>query len=509
MTARPRAVFLGIDVGTSGCKTVALSERGGVLASATRSYPTRYGADGEATQDAEDWLRAVRLTVRDCLEALGSTRVEAIGVTAPAHYAVLVGRDGRPLTRVLLASDGRPEATVAELRARIGDRFAEITLERLTGSWTFPQLVWLRRTVPGLWRRLRLVLVSKDYVRYRLTGDAATDPTDAAGTGLYDQRARVWSAPLLEEASLDIDRLPPIRGSLETGGVLGREWARHLGIPAGTPVTTGATDTASELVSVAALSPGDGIVKVASTATVVAVTASPRPHPALLTYPHAIPGRWYTLAATSSAATSLTWAHALMAGRGPADGAEYAGMAREAARVPPGSGGVIFLPFLLGERTPYWDRELRGAFVGLAASHGRAEAFRAVMEGVAFSLRSCRDLMAANGMHVPSPFLHGGGTAIRLWREIVLATLDVTGRLAEPHGPAVGAALLAAAGGSSGSLSRVHPRVREVRAPAGWAAAYDQAYPRYLAAAAALAETGREAARSARRDAPGALDIPV
>lgn len=509
MAPRRRAVFLGIDVGTSGCKTVALSERGAVLASATRSYSTRYAADGEATQDAEDWLRAVRLTVRACLAALGCARVEAIGVTAPAHYAVLVGREGRPLTRVMLASDGRPEATVAELRERIGERFTQITLERLTGSWTFPQLVWLRRTEPGFWRRLRLVLVSKDYVRYRLTGDAATDPTDATGTGLYDQSAREWSATLLEEANLGIDRLPPIRGSLEPGGTLGREWARHLGIPAGTPVTIGATDTAAELVSVAALSPGDGLVKVASTATVVAVTASPRQHPALLTYPHAIPGRWYTLAATSSAATSLAWLQALVAGRGPADGAGFADLASEAARVPPGSGGVIFLPFLLGERTPYWDRDLRGAFVGLAASHGRAEACRAVMEGVAFSLRSCRDLMAANGMRLSSPFLHGGGASIRLWREIVLATLDVTGRLADPHGPAVGAALIAAAGGSSEALALIRPRIREVRAPAAWAAAYARAYPRYVAAATALAEIGRNAARAARRDAARALDIPV
>jgi xylulokinase len=505
-----RAAFIGIDVGTSGCKTVAVSERGAVIAQATRSYPTRYGADGEASQDADDWLRAVRLTVRSCLADAGAVRVEAIGVTAPAHYAVLTGSDGRPLARVLLASDGRPEGTVTELRERIGKRFEEITFERLTGSWTFPQLVWLRRASPGLWRRLRLVLVSKDYVRFRLTGEPATDPTDAAGTGLFDQARGTWSAPLLDEAALDPDHMPPIRASLEVGGALGREWARLLGIPAGTPVAVGATDTAAELVSVGALSDGDGIVKVASTATVVAATSRPRPHPALLTYPHAVPGRWYTLAATSSAATSLSWLRQMVAPDAEADGAGSAELAREASRVPPGSGGVTFLPFLLGERTPYWDRDLRGAFIGLSASHGRAEAARAVMEGVAFSLRSCRDLMADRGMRVASPFLHGGGCAIPLWRDIVVATLGVTGRIAEPHGPAVGAATLAAAAVRGHErLARIRPRTREISAPAGWSAVYDRAFPRYLAAARALAEISHDAARVSRRETRGALDIPV
>jgi xylulokinase len=496
-------VLIGIDVGTSGCKSVVLTGRGRIVTSASRSYPTRRGLDGEVTQDSEDWLSAVRHTVRACLRGIDADDVVALGITAPAHYAVLCDGHGQPLNRVLLASDGRPEAVAEALRARIGDRFFEVTGQRLTAGWTFPQLVWFRRTHPDVWPRVRTVLVGKDYVRFRLTGEAATDASDAAGTALFDQDAGVWSAELCREADLDPSVLPPIKPATSEGGRLTSEWAGILGLRAGTPVAVGATDTAAELVSVGAIDAGDSIVKIASTGTVVGVTDRPRRHPALLAYPHAISGRWYTAAATNTAATAFTWLrHTLFGDDGLSFRDAYRRMDAMARRVPPGANGLLFLPFLEGERSPYWDRDLRAALIGMASSHTRQHVCRAVLEGVALSLRACRDTMAQAGVPLERPVFAGGGTASTVWRTILASVLGIDGQLAEPQGPAVGAAYLAAAAvgvapSHDGEL-RPRPRVTRVPARVDWMPAYDELYVAYRDAVAASVEVSHRLATLGR-----------
>jgi xylulokinase len=500
-TAGP--LVLGIDVGTSGCKAVMLDRAGRVVATSTHGYATRRSPDGEVTQDADDWIAAARSAIRDCVAAADGPSVAAIGVTGPAHYAVLADAEGRPLSRVLLSSDGRPAGVASELRSWLGERFFEVTHERLTAAWTFPQLVWLYRQQPDLWKQLRHVLVVKDYLRFVLTGQVATDPSDAAGTGLYDQNIGAWAQDLLREAHLLPAQLPPIQPSLSVGAGLSPEWASRLGLRAGVPVAIGATDTAAELVSVGAVNDTDSIVKIASTGTVVAVADRPRAHPLLLAYPHAVTGRWYTAAATSTAATAYSWlANTLLADR-PNAGVDYRGMDRLAARVPPGSGGLLFLPFLEGERTPWWDPDLRGAFLGVSSSHTRANFCRAVLEGVGLALRSCRDVMRDAGLAVDRPIYSGGGVRSPLWRTILASVLGTDGSVVEPQGPAIGAALIASAAARVGPCAggRPVPRLRRrAVGPRGeWLEPYDTLYGVYRQAVAGVEQPSHELTAFVRR----------
>jgi xylulokinase len=454
--ARRAPLLIGVDVGTSSCKSTVLTVRGRVLAEAAASYPTRRTAAGEVSQDPADWLRAMQTTLGDVVSRVDGAAVEAIGVTAPAHYAVLLDAARRPLGRVLLSSDGRPAQTAARLRERIGERFYELTGVALTAGWTLPQVRWILDSDPDMPPRLAMVLIAKDWIRAELTGVDATDPTDAAGTGMFDLRAGAWSTELLEAAGIGPDQVPPIRPSTSVGGTLAPTWARRLGLRSGIPVGVGATDTAAELVSVGAVEPGDAIIKIASTGTVVVVTDRPRPDRRLLTYPHAIAGRSYGAAATSTAATSDVWLRTVLSGPAGASGADLArdDARRLAARVPPGSDGLLFVPHLEGERSPYWDAHLRGAFLGLTSSHHRGHLYRAVLEGVAMSLRDCAEAMADAGLALVDPVLAGGGLRSPLWQRIVVDTLGVPARALAVQGPSIGAALLAGEAAGLGTVRR-------------------------------------------------------
>ena len=245
--------------------------------------------------------------------------------------------------------------------ARYGAAFHEATYVELTAGWNLPQLVWLRGQQPDVWSRIGWFLTQKDWVRFRMTGVALIDRTDAAGTAMLDQRRLEWLEPACRDAGLGPHQLPPIVASTAGGGGLSRAWARATGLRPGTPMVVGATDTAAELVSVGALTGGSSLVKVASTGTVVGVSSSPVVDRRLLTYPHAVPGAWYTLGATSSAAVAYRWLRDVaFAAPSPSTTLSYLEIDRHAARVAPGSDGLLFLPFLQGERTPYWDARLRG-----------------------------------------------------------------------------------------------------------------------------------------------------
>jgi xylulokinase len=498
----PRRAFMGIDAGTSGCKTVVIDEQGAVRATAWTSYPTRRTLDGEVTQDADDWLRAATRTARECVRAADELEIAGLSVTAPAHNVVLVDERSEPLSRVVLWSDARPEPIGQELAERLGEPFRERTFVRLNGSWSLPQLVWLRRTDPERWQKVRLVLSAKDYLRHRITdGPALTDPSDAAGTALFDPQSASWWDVPLDEARLELEQLPLVKPAASVAAGVGRWFAGRTGLRPGTPVAVGSTDTAAELISVGATAPGMALIKIASTGTVVSVSSAPKTNPALFTYPHAVPDRWYTVAATSTAATAFQWLRETVFSRRHAEpGVGYAEMDASAARIPPGSDGLIFLPFLEGERAPYWDRDLRGAIIGLTSAHRNPHLCRSVLEGVAFSLRACRDLVVAAGIPVESPAFGGGGMASRLWRTILASALDVTGHITDPQGPAVGAALLARAAvdGDLSRLDRHPPRTRQVPPIAEWCAVYDRLYPVYQEAAETLPAVSHRLSREAQ-----------
>lgn len=492
----PRSpAYIGADVGSSGCKAV-LIQGGRVVAEAWAGYPTRRTLDGSAEQDARAWLRALETTVRKCARSLRRGTIEGIGLTAPAHNAVLVEADGSPRRAVVLWCDARPSAVGDELRRTLGKDFAERTGVRLDGSWTVAQLVWMRRQQPTLYRGLSRILVGKDYLRFCLTGVSLTDPTDAAGTGMYDPVASTWlDAPseLGEIARL----LPPIASATASGGTICRAASRRLGLAAGTPVVVGATDTAAELVSIGAVAVGGALVKVATTGTVVIVSGEPMRDPMLLSYPHPLSGLWYSVAATSSAAAAYAWLARMFGNRET----ELHRADAAARRVAPGAGGVLFLPFLEGERTPYWDRDLRAAFLGLSAAHARAHLYRAVLEGVAFSLRTCWETHLRAGSTPLMPTLSGGGLASKLWREIVVAALGVPAQRVEPHGPALGAALLAAQGITETAPTIARRRV--VHQPdQHWAAVYSDLYRVYIDAVVGVTDLSHRLAgdRHSRRE---------
>ncbi len=497
-------LLLGIDIGTSSCKAVLVDRRGRQVAAATFAYPTTFGRDGSVTQEASAWVSAASKAVLAALAGQPRHAVAAIGVAGVAHNAVLIDRHGRPLAPVIRYDDGRPSRVIPALEAELGDGIVARTFAHPRWSWTLTQLVWLRANHPQLWSSLDAMLIQKDFLRHQLTGRAATDPSDATGTGMVDQSTGSWDPSLLAVAGLDPHHVPPIEPSISVAGLLTATWARTLGLRSGTPVAMGATDTCAELVSLGALEPGASSVKAASTGTVVAVSDQPRPDLRYFTYPHAVPGRWYSLAATSTGSTALAW----LAQRARPDGTgrrrgsmDPAGDAiAAAARIAPGSDGLLFLPFLEGERAPYWDRDFRAALIGLSTAHTNAHLYRAAIEGVAFSLRSCRDLMESAGFRIERPFLGGGVMATRLWRRVVSSALGIPTRIAEPQGPAVGAALIAAAaiGAEPSRDGRLvaRPRIRTERPDPVWTAIYDERYGWYTEAVAAVAETSRRLARS-------------
>jgi xylulokinase len=485
----PRHAYVGVDVGTSGCKAVLLDDSGAVRHTAWRGYQQRRTTEGEVSQDARDWAEATAQTLRECARFSRDDGLEvaAIAVTAPAHTAVLVDSHGDPLARAILPYDQRSAAIAERMRASYGDAFFARTFVRLGTSWTLPQLAWLREQAPSIWPRIRHMLVTKDYVTFLLTGEAVTDPSDAAGTAMYDQRSAAWAEDLCRDAGLDAAHLPPIRRATDVAGGLTQEWSSITGIPAGTPVIVGATDTAAELYSLDLVTPGTGLVKIASTGTVVAVLEEPRPDPRTLTYPHVSPGLWYTLAATNTAAVAFSWLReTVFAAPQGTPAATYAEMDAVASAVPAGAEGVLFLPFLDGERSPYWDPHLRASFLGLSGAHRRPHLSRAVLEGVCFSLRDCRDLLRGLGVEVSRPILTGGGVESELWRTILASVLGVVGNTASPQGPAIGSAYLAAAAVGGSVPDRAVPSPKPTLAPVeprlDWQATYDCLYPVYLEA---------------------------
>lgn len=486
--------FIGIDAGTSCCKTVLLGNDGRILATATQAYSTKRRVGGEVTQSADDWLEAVASTVGSCVEQAGGLSIEGLSVTAPAHNVVLVGKNKEALSRVVLWSDARPGTKVAELKRVYGDELFERTFADLGPAWTFPQLVWLRENLPReVWSQIRYILTGKDYIRYCMTEVPATDPSDAAGTAMFDQREGVWLESLCRECGLTQEHLPQIRPAFEIGGTLNDSWARRTGLKSGIPVAIGATDTAAELVSVGATDPSSSLIKIASTGTVVTVSEQPRPDRRVLTYPHAVADRWYTLAATNSAATAYQWLKDILFTSSALPSSNfYEKMDSIAGNVPPGAEGILFLPFLNGERSPYWDPGLRAAFLGISSAHGRPHLCRAVLEGVALSLRTCRDLLDELGLPIVEPFFTGGGISSKLWSTILVSVLGEPAQLCEPRGPAVGAALIARAGAQSSSeapLTRgIELSCHTLQPRSDWQTAYDNLYETYRQTIPSLVE---------------------
>jgi len=373
--------------------------------------------------------------------------IAAIGLTGQMHGAVVLDRAGEVLRPAILWNDQRTGAECDAIREAVGgvERLVAITGNDALTGFTAPKLVWIRDHEPDVWARIAHVLLPKDYVRLRLTGDYALDKADGAGTILFDLAARDWSAEVLGALEIDPAWLPPtFEGPAVTGSIL-KDAAEATGLRAGTPVVAGGGDQAANGVGVGAVAPGVVALSLGTSGVIFAATDRPlfEPRGRVHAFCHAVPDRWHMMSVMLSAAGSLRWFRDTLA-----PGVAFGDLAKTAAEVPAGSDGLLFLPYLTGERSPHPDPLARGAFVGLTVAHDRRHMTRAVLEGVAFGLRDGLDLMTQAGMRAPSEIrASGGGTASPLWRQILADVLEVEiATVNTTEGAAYGAGILATLG---------------------------------------------------------------
>jgi xylulokinase len=437
---------LGIDIGAGSLKTTVVDDRGVERGSATRDFPTHVPHPGWSEQDPEDWWRALCDTVPRALAQAGlpADSVKAVSFSAGAHSPVLTDADGRLLRPAILWNDQRSGAEARELQAAHGARILELALNRPVPTWTMPQLMWLVRHEPDVAAATRHVYVAKDWLRMRLCGAWHTDVTDAVGTLLWDHGAGRWSRELCDMIGWDVATLPPVVQPTDRVGAVTEAASRACGLPVGTPVVCGTSDTSAESYGAGSDRAGAGVVKLATAGTISIVGDAPRVHPTLINYPFAIPGLWYTITGTNGCASAHRWLRdRFFLREGESGAAVFSQMDAMAAEVSVGSDGLLFHPYLQGERAPYWDPLLRADFVGMTMSHGRGHFVRALYEGIAFSLRDVLGEFRAQGLDMTEARIVGGGARSALWRQIVADVLGVRIVLPAVTDASFGAALLA------------------------------------------------------------------
>lgn len=462
--------LMGIDVGTSGVKTIIVDHTGKLIARAVVEYPLYSPQPGWSEQEPLDWWKGTVESIRLALTACGvrAEQIVGIGLSGQMHGSVFLDARGEVIRPALLWNDQRTAAQCAWITATVGCEtiVAETCNPVLTG-FQAPKIIWLRDNEPANFERVSKVLLPKDYIRYRLTGELATEVSDASGTALFNVPERSWSKVILDRLSLPLDWFPASYESTEVTGAISAEVAALTGLKAGTPVVGGGGDQAAGGV-------GNGIVEagaVSCTTGTSGVVFAHLDQPAMdeqlrtHTFCHAVPGKWHVMGAMLSAGGSLQWLRNTLCNEERSVAAQmgvdpYEVMTAEAAEAPPGSEGLLFLPYLTGERAPYPDPCARGVFFGLGLRHQKRHMIRAVLEGVAFGLRDCFDLIAGLGLEMPEVRASGGGARSLLWRQI---QADVSGRAMSvinvDEGPAFGVALLAGVG--AGVYSDVQTACRE------------------------------------------------
>jgi xylulokinase len=460
--------LVGLDVGTTGVKALAISPEGKVLARAGQGYPLSTPEPGWSEQDPEDWWRASERA----LAALDVDEISGIGLSGQMHGLVALDEADRVLRPAILWNDQRTAMECAEIEERIGlERLIELTGNRALTGFTAPKLLWLRRHECDVYGRIRHVLLPKDYVRLRLTGERAIDVADASGTLLFDVARRRWSEEVLEALGIEAEWLPTVLESPEVSGRTGD----------GIPIAAGAGDQAAAALGVGVDRPGPVSVVLGTSGVVFAALpgfAADR-EARVHAFCHAVPGGWHAMGVMLSAAGSLRWLRDALVG------ASYHELTADASRWKPGTEGVFFQPYLAGERTPHADPNARAAFIGLSLRHDRGALVRAVLEGVAYGLRDSLELLGSLGVEPEVGRISGGGARSELWLRIVASVLGLPlERTAVDEGSAFGAALLAGvAGGVFADVAEavercVRPRDRIEPDPV-WQEAYEAGYSRF------------------------------
>jgi xylulokinase len=476
--------LVGVDVGTSSTKAIAIEPDGTIVGRAQADYPVSMPAPGHAEQDPELWWGAAH----SALEALGAPDPAGIGLTGQMHGLVLLDERLRPLRPAILWNDQRTAAECDEIERLVGlERLIALTGNRALTGFTAPKLLWVRRHEPDVYRRIAHVLLPKDYVRLRLTGELATDVSDASGTLLFDVGGRRWSAEMLELLDLPREWFPP---ALESGTVSGATGA-------GVPVAAGGGDQAAGALGVGVDRPGSVSVGLGTSGVVFGVlpALAADPRGTTHTFCHAVPGTWHAMGVMLSAGGALDWLH-----RSVVPGMPIEALLAAAASWEPGCEGLQFAPYLSGERTPHADPDARGAFVGLTLRHDTGALARAVLEGVAYGLRDSLELLRGLGLRPSAGRMGGGGSRSELWRRIVASTLDLPLEItAADDAAAFGAAMLAgvAAGWFADAAGAVESCVRvvgRIDPEPAWREPYAEGYAafrRLYPAIASLRAAGR------------------
>ncbi len=478
------AYLLGIDISTTGAKALVIDEKGAVMASHTTPHPSSQPYPLWSEQNPADWWSGIVASIRAAVADIGdASAIKAIGLTGQMHGLVCLDKYNNVLRPAILWNDQRTQAECDEITAIIGaKRVIELTGNRILTGFTVPKIVWVKNHEPEIYAQIAHVLLPKDYVRFKLTGDYAADLADGSGMVLLDVANRRYSDAMLD--ALDIPRawLPTLYEGPAVTGVVSAEAAQITGLKTGTPVVGGGGDQAAQATGVGAVEPGIVALTVGTSGVVFAPLASYayEPDGRLHAFCHSVPGLWHFMGVMLSAAGSLQWYRDTLA-----PGEDFGTLTDEAKDVPPGCEGLLFLPYLSGERTPHPDPLARGVFAGLTVRHTRPHLTRAVLEGVAFGLRDGFELIKSSKAGIVNEVrVSGGGAKSPVWRQILADVFNVPLVVAEAvEGAAYGAAVLAGVGGGVWpdvrTATRTTVRLGERVEPGVNAAAYEPVYALY------------------------------
>lgn len=503
-------IVIGVDVGTSGTKAIAMNAEGKLLASALKEYPLHSPKPGWAEQDPADWRRATLEALAELASKINPGEVHAIGLTGQMHGSVFLDADNQVIRPALLWCDQRTADQCDAITQEAGGEAALVDMvanPALTG-FTAPKILWLRDNEPANFDKTRKILLPKDYIRWVLTGEYATDVADASGTLLFDVRNRCWHRELLSRLDLDPGLLPPSFEGPEITGRLLPEVASLTGLPAGIPVMAGGGDQAAGGIGCGIVRPGIVSSSLGTSGVVFAFSegVSADPLGRVHTFCHAVPGKWHVMGVMLSAGGALQWYRntlcqeerdkAAATGR---DAYEY--ITEGAETVAPGAEGLLFLPYLTGERTPHKDPYAKAAFIGLSLRHTKAHMARSVMEGVAFGMRDSLDIMREMGIPLTVSRVSGGGARSALWRQILADSGRIEiARINVDQGPAYGAAILAGVGGGcyasvEEACDAIIQEVDRVQPDDATAAQYDSYLQEFRGAYGALKDGFRRMAK--------------
>jgi len=496
-------LVMSIDIGSTAVKVIAISPEGKLVASASGRYPTNSPQPGWVEQNPKDWWTATSAAVRECVMRAGAGDIRAVSFSGHMSAPVLLDRDGGSVLPSILIGDARSAEETKFLRESYRDVFVSLTGNEPVDAFTVSKLLWIKRHHPEALNRAAVLLFPKDYIRYKLTGTLATDPTDAGNSLLFDAVKSDWAFGLIGELGLAPALFPPIRDSHAVVGGVGDEAAALTGLRPGTPVVTGAADMACSQLGTSAVRPGTLAVTLSTSAQVVmrVEAVSPAAAGRITFHPSAVPGTLYAMGSIFTGGLGIDWAYRLMTGKEKLDASDFeaiGGLSERMEDMQPGSGGLMFLPFLIGSGSPYFDSRDRASWLGLSTGQKPELLLHSVMEGVAYNIRESMALFEAEGHAIDTVHLGGGGSRNPVWGRMIG---DVLGKdislLSNRDASAVGAAMLAGVGcGLYDSAADAARAIVKTAPPQPHSPdrhrAYDRIYARYLKAYRALNEFYRD-----------------